>query len=91
MIAMRRVPIGAAILLAALLFGQSRACAAIIAEYQFENNALDTSGNNEHGTLMNGAGFSTGIFGQGLSLDGINDFVHVNFGNYNLSNFTIEL
>ncbi len=55
-----------------------------IAKYSFTNNsnmnntALDSSGNNLHGTLMNGPQVTMGKYGTALSFDGINDYI--NFG-----------
>jgi hypothetical protein len=37
--------------------------------------ALDSSGNNHHGTLVNGPLWTTGQVNGGLQLDGVNDFV----------------
>ena len=37
----------------------------------------DTSGNNQHGTLRNGAKWTAGKFGQAVDLDGQNDYVEI--------------
>jgi hypothetical protein len=37
--------------------------------------AADSSGNNNHGTLTNGPAWTTGKVGNGLSFDGVNDYV----------------
>ena len=37
----------------------------------------DTSGNDQHGTLRNGAKWTAGKFGQALDLDGQNDYVEI--------------
>lgn len=66
------------------------AWAGLIVEYNFDGNGLDSSGNNEHLTLFNGAGFGAGVSGQALVLDGVNDHAHVNIGNYGLTAFTVE-
>ncbi len=62
----------------------------LIAHYVFENSAVDISGNNHNGTLVNGATFSNTSFHEGsygLQLDGSNDYV--NLGAIDLgSNFT---
>jgi hypothetical protein len=42
-----------------------------------EGNADDGSGNGNHGTLVGGTTFATGIVGQAFSLDGINDYVSI--------------
>ena len=39
--------------------------------------ALDVSGNGNHGTLQNGAIYTTGKVGQAFSFDGIDDYVSV--------------
>ena len=39
--------------------------------------AADSSGYNNHGTLRNGAVWASGKFSNGVSLDGINDFVDI--------------
>ncbi len=49
----------------------------LVAEYHFDGNAQDTSGNGNHGTLINGASFGNGISGQALNLDGVDDYVSV--------------
>jgi hypothetical protein len=41
-----------------------------------EGSAEDAQGSND-GTLQNGAGFAAGVVGQGLSFDGVDDFVTV--------------
>ena len=70
--------------------GINVASAALVVEYNFDGNGQDSSGNDEHLTLMNGAGYAASPFGQALSLDGIDDFATVNIGNYGLTNFTFE-
>ncbi|MDO8522827.1 MAG: glycosyl hydrolase [bacterium] len=47
---------------------------------KFEGNALDSSGNNNNGILVNGPIFVTGKVGQGqaLKFDGVNDYVNAN-------------
>jgi hypothetical protein len=52
----------------------------LIARYIFENSVADVSGNGHNGTLVNGAGYSTTQFKEGirsLLLDGINDYVDI--------------
>ncbi len=66
------------------------ASAALVVEYTFDGDALDTSGNGEHLTLSNGATFGPGYDGQALVLDGIDDFASVAIGNYGLTTFTVE-
>jgi hypothetical protein len=47
------------------------------AQYLFDGNANDNSGNNRNGTLQGGATFVTGQTGQALGLDGLNDYVNI--------------
>ena len=50
----------------------------------------DSSGNNNHGTLVNGATFAAGIVGQAFSFDGVNDSVSVpKAANMNLASGSI--
>jgi hypothetical protein len=54
----------------------------------------DSSGSGHNGTLVNGPTRTAGQFGNGLSLDGVNDYVSLaNPGTFNFgtSNFTIAL
>ncbi len=56
------------------------ASAALIASYEFNGNANDSSGNGFHGTV-NGASLATDRFGnpnQAYSFDGINDYIQIN-------------
>src|SRR5690606_14494103 len=48
--------------------------------------ALDISGNSHNGVLTNGPVRSTGRYGQGINLDGVNDFVSISDHN----NFTLD-
>ncbi|MDD5473087.1 MAG: zinc-ribbon domain-containing protein [Candidatus Methanoperedens sp.] len=48
----------------------------LVAEYHFDGDAKDSSGNNNDGTI-NGATFVQGISGQALSFNGVNDYVRV--------------
>lgn len=43
----------------------------------FGSAAADSSGNGNDGTLLNGAGWAQGVSSGSLSLDGVNDYVHV--------------
>ncbi|MBK8304800.1 MAG: LamG domain-containing protein [Chloracidobacterium sp.] len=51
--------------------------AGIVGWWGGDGFASDISGNANHATLMNGAGFTVGKVGQAFSLDGINDIVEV--------------
>ena len=46
----------------------------LLAYYTADNTPNDALGN-YNGTLVNGATYGTGIINQGVSLDGINDYV----------------
>ncbi|MFH1882170.1 MAG: LamG domain-containing protein, partial [Planctomycetota bacterium] len=47
----------------------------LVAWYRFEGNALDSSGNELHGTEMGNPTYEAGVFGQAISLDGDGDYV----------------
>jgi hypothetical protein len=48
----------------------------LVGLWHFYDNALDSSGNNNHGTV-HGATYVDGMFGKALSFDGINNYVEV--------------
>jgi hypothetical protein len=48
----------------------------LIALWHGDGNAQDSVGSN-HGTLIGGAAFSSGVAGQGFLLDGVNDYIRV--------------
>ena len=64
-----------------LTFRTTAGPATLIAAYGFEEasgtTAVDSAGDNNPGTLMNGVVRTGGRFGQGLSFDGVNDRVTV--------------
>jgi hypothetical protein len=49
----------------------------LVAYYEFEGTASDSSGNGLHGTAMGEPAFVAGKVGQAISLDGFNDFVEI--------------
>jgi hypothetical protein len=49
--------------------------AGLMALYEFENNANDSSGNGNDATLYNGPTYAAGQIGQAISLDGVDDYV----------------
>lgn len=74
------------LLFAALLFSCSGINAQVnlnvglVAHYPFTGNANDVSGNNNNGTVLNGAQLSTDRFGNANSaylLDGVDDYINV--------------
>ncbi len=50
--------------------------AGLVSRYAAEGNADDSAGTN-HGTLLNGATFGTGLVGQSFKLDGANDYIGI--------------
>jgi hypothetical protein len=85
---MKRMAMVVVVLVLVLGLG-GRASAAIVAHYQFDGNANDSSGNNLHGTAYGGPSYVAGVFGQALNLDGINDYVDC--GNSPLFNITSKI
>ncbi len=55
------------------------------------NSAVDSSGNSNTGTLINGPTWTTGKIDGALSFDGVDDAVQIGTGNLNLSSGTIAL
>ncbi len=51
--------------------------AGLVAQYAFEGNANDSSGNGLHGTLMGGPTFAVGNSGQAINFDGVDDYVEI--------------
>lgn len=52
----------------------------LVAYYPLDGNANDSSGNNNHGTVMGGAALTTDRFGQAnkaFSFDGVDDYISV--------------
>jgi len=49
----------------------------LIAHYEFEGNANDSSGNGNNGTEHGGVSYVDSVIGKGISLDGINDYVSI--------------
>ncbi|MCP4609648.1 MAG: LamG domain-containing protein [Planctomycetes bacterium] len=47
----------------------------LVAWYRFDGDALDSSGNELHGTEMGDPTYEAGVFGQAISLDGDGDYV----------------
>ena len=45
----------------------------LVGWWPLDGNSSDVSGNNFHGTLVNGPSWAAGKFSQALSFDGIND------------------
>ncbi|UCD49688.1 MAG: discoidin domain-containing protein [Phycisphaerales bacterium] len=51
----------------------------LVGQWSLDGNANDSSGNGYHGTEMNGPTYVTGIDGQAMKFDGVDDYV--DFGN----------
>ena len=65
----------------AVMLTAGAANASLVASYQFEGNANDSSGNGNNGTFMNGATTTIDAQrGQVLTLDGTNDYVDCGTG-----------
>ncbi len=66
------------VLVLCLVFTSIAECAddpGLVAWYRFDGDALDSSGNDLHGTEMGGPTYEPGVFGQAISLDGTDDYV----------------
>lgn len=59
------------------------------AYYRFDDNANDSTGNNNNGTAFNGPVYTAGQFGQAIDLDGSNDYVKLPGGVVDSVDFTI--
>jgi len=51
--------------------------ASLVAHYEFEGTANDSSGNNRHGTVVGEPVFVAGKVGQAIELRGLNDYVEI--------------
>jgi hypothetical protein len=49
----------------------------LVAHYEFEDNANDSSGNENHGTEHGGVSYADGVIGKAGSFDGIDDYIKV--------------
>lgn len=65
----------------------------LVAHYEFEGNANDSSGNGNHGIEYGGVSYMSGVIGQAGSFDGVDDYISVSHNSiFNLSNsFTISV
>ena len=54
----------------------------LVAHYQLDGNANDSSGNNYHGTEKGGPSYVAGKFDQAIHLDGFDDYVAIQDKNY---------
>jgi hypothetical protein len=58
-------------------FNQSRLLQGLVAWYEFEGNADDSSGNGNDGTEYGGVGYTKGVIGKAGSFDGKDDYVNI--------------
>jgi hypothetical protein len=49
----------------------------LVAHYEFEGNAIDSSGNGNGGTENGGVTYTAGVTGQAASFDGVDDYIEV--------------
>jgi hypothetical protein len=65
------------IVVLSLLLTNMAKCAdpSLVAWYRFDGNALDSSGNQIHGTEIGDPAYDAGVFGQAINLDGDGDYV----------------
>jgi hypothetical protein len=50
----------------------------LVAYYEFEGNATDSSGNENHGTEHGGLNYTAGKIGQSAQFDGVDDYIQIN-------------
>jgi hypothetical protein len=63
----------------------------LVAEYHFDGDAKDSSGNGNDGTIY-GATFVEGISGRALNFDGVNNYVSLgNANDFKIQQFTISI
>jgi len=63
----------------------------LVAHYEFEGNANDSSGNGNHGTEYGGVSYVDGVIGKAGSFDGVDDWIKINYNNnLALSEWTIS-
>ena len=60
----------------------------LVSWWRAENSAFDQVGTN-HGAILNGATFASGLVGQAFSFDGVNDYIEVG-GGFDLDDLTLE-
>jgi hypothetical protein len=71
-----KIAVGLVIAELFLIGGVNAQVGNLLAEWHFDGDANDSSGNGNNGTIY-GAIFTSGINGQGLSFDGVDDYVNV--------------
>jgi hypothetical protein len=78
-ISMRKIFYGLTIssVLATTIFGDVNLSNGLVAHYEFEGNANDSSGNENHGTEHGGVSYVDGVIGKAGNFDGIDNFIEV--------------
>jgi hypothetical protein len=74
--------------LATTIFGDVNLSNGLVAHYEFEGNANDSSGNENHGTEHGGVSYVDGVIGQAGNFDGIDDVFELD--NIDFPNKTIS-
>ena len=64
---------------------------ALVAHYEFEDNADDSSGNNNNGTEYGDVTYTDGIIGKAAKFDGKNNYITINNTLKSDNNFTISI
>ena len=49
----------------------------LVAHYEFEGNAYDSSGNSNDGSEYGGVSYTDGVLGKAVSFDGVDDFIEI--------------
>jgi len=62
----------------------------LVAHYEFEGNAKDSSGNGNDGTEYGGVSYVDGVIGKAVSFDGVDDWIDFNSKLVNTVEFTIS-
>jgi len=66
------------LLVTTLLFSHASLSDGLVAHYEFEGNANDSSGNDNNGTKHGGVDWVDGVIGQAGSFDGVDDYIEIN-------------
>ena len=66
----------------------------LVAHYEFEGNANDSSGNGNHGVEHGNINYVDGVIGQAANFDGVDDYINISsiedITNYNLKEISIS-
>ena len=58
----------------------------LVAHYEFEGNAKDSSGNGNDGTEHGGVSYTNGVIGKAGSFDGVDDYLNLSKADYTVEN-----